>query len=275
MSAPAAPAPDARRRIRRACTLALVIAFFVTLAGMTYQGVATALERRRIPHPGRLVDVGGHQLHIHCTGDGAPTVILESDAGLPSAAWGWVQARASHAVRVCSYDRAGLGWSETGDRGFDPARVPAELHTLLGNAAERPPFILVGAGAGAAFATMFAAAYPDRTAALVLVGSPGADDRRPPRITTAAPWLARLGVRRILRSGDAAAEGLPDASGNAVRAFLYRPDHLTRAVMEFAREGEAMRRAAEARPAAPRFDAINEPGAIAEAIALAIASTRR
>jgi pimeloyl-ACP methyl ester carboxylesterase len=274
VSGPASPARDMRRRIRRACTLAIVVGFFVTLAGMTYQGVATALERRRIPHPGRLVDVGGHQLHIHCTGDGAPTVILEADAGLPSAAWGAVQPRAAQLARVCSYDRAGLGWSETGEREFDAARVAQELHALLGNAAERPPFIIVGAGTAAAFSTMFAAAYPGQTAALVLVNA-SADERRQPRITTAAPWLARLGVRRIMRSGDAATEGLPDTSGDAVRAFLYRPDHLTRAAMEVAREVETMRQAADARPTAPRFEANSEPDAIVNAIRRAIASTRR
>src|SRR6185503_6030005 len=49
---------------------ALAIVVLLALAGATYQGVLTSLERRRYPHPGRLIDVGGHQLQIYCTGKG-------------------------------------------------------------------------------------------------------------------------------------------------------------------------------------------------------------
>src|SRR6185369_14109164 len=61
---------------------------FFLLAGATYQGVATALERREFPPPGLLVSVGDHQLHIYCTGTGSPTVVLEAPAAGLSAAWG-------------------------------------------------------------------------------------------------------------------------------------------------------------------------------------------
>ena len=89
---------------------------FATLAGATYQGAATAIERRKFPHPGRMIDIGGLQLHIYCTGNGAPTVVLEAPAAGMSAAWGWVQPAVAQTTRVCSYDRAGLGWSEAGDQ---------------------------------------------------------------------------------------------------------------------------------------------------------------
>jgi hypothetical protein len=98
-------------RARRVLISALVILVFLLLAGATYQGAATALERRRYPHPGRLVDIGGHQLHLHCTGQGAPIVVLEAPATGMSAAWGWVQPDVAQLTRVCTYDRSGLGWS--------------------------------------------------------------------------------------------------------------------------------------------------------------------
>src|SRR6185295_9588793 len=106
--------------VRRAAIRVAAVLFFMVLAGATYQGVATAFERRQFRHPGRLVDVGGHQLHIYCSGEGSPTVVLEAGGAGMSAAWGWVQPRIAKATRVCSYDRAGLGWSESGDSSYDP-----------------------------------------------------------------------------------------------------------------------------------------------------------
>src|SRR6187401_1063776 len=118
---------------------ALALVVLLALAGATYQGVTTSLERRRLPHPGRLVSVGGHQLQIHCTGAGSPTVVLEAPAAGLSASWSRVQAGLTPLTRVCSYDRAGLGWSERGDGPFDPALVPSELRALLDGAREPAP----------------------------------------------------------------------------------------------------------------------------------------
>jgi pimeloyl-ACP methyl ester carboxylesterase len=224
-------------RARRIIALSLAIVTVVLLAGATYQGVTTALERRRFPRPGGLVDVGGHQLHIHCTGSGEPLVILEAPATGMSAAWGWVQPDVARVTRVCSYDRAGLGWSEAGDRPYDAARVPEELHTLLENAGVRGPFVLTGHGLGAAFVRMFAARYPAETRALVLIDPPWeatmASEQLETTTTVAlSPWLARAGILRVTGTLARRADGLPAASGGAMRAFLNRPDHLTRTVHE-------------------------------------------
>ena len=99
-------------RVRHALLVAAAILLFIMLVGATYQGVATALERRQYPRPGGLVGVADHQLHIYCEGSGSPTVVLEAPAAGVSAAWGDVQSRVAATTRVCSYDRAGLGWSE-------------------------------------------------------------------------------------------------------------------------------------------------------------------
>jgi pimeloyl-ACP methyl ester carboxylesterase len=242
------------------------VAFFLMLAGVTYHGVASAIERVRLPHPGRLVDVGGHQLHIHCTGDGAPTVVLEADAGMPSAAWATVQPLLAARQRTCSYDRSGLGWSETGERTFTSAAVPDTLRTLLTNAGERPPFVLVGARTGAAFAGLFAARYPGDTAGLVVVDGEITQRRIAP-VTAAAPWLARIGVRRLLRQADPAAAGVPSPAGDAIRTFFYRPDHLTRAAAEFASTDDARRLARDAAPATRRVEVADDPPAIVAAVA--------
>jgi pimeloyl-ACP methyl ester carboxylesterase len=268
------PAP-----VRRIVGLGLALTLFVLLAGATYQGVATALERRRFQHPGRLVDVGGHQLHLYCAGEGVPTVVFEAAGGAMSASWGAVQPRIAATSRACSYDRAGLGWSEAGERRFDASRVAADLLRLLDAAGERPPFVVVGRGLGASFARVFAADYRDRTAALVLIDpldeSTGLRDTGMGRITAATPWAARAGIRRVLRQANRAAAGLPDASAGAARTFLYRPDHLSRAAIELAAWRDAVRLANTKSPAAPVTVVADAPDRIVSAIEAAVAAVRR
>ncbi|MGE0593603.1 MAG: alpha/beta fold hydrolase [Vicinamibacterales bacterium] len=209
---------------------------FAALAGATYQGVATALERRRLPHPGRLVSVGTHQLHITCVGDGSPTVVLEAPVGGVSSEWTLVQDLLQPSVRSCAYDRAGLGWSEAGDVPFDPSGVSADLHALLRRAEEPGPYVVAGHGSGAWFATAFARAYPDDTAALVLIdpatSATGPPDWSPMGGSPMAPWLARIGLLRIGGWIAAAPTDLPPAADGALRAFSQRPDHLTRVAQE-------------------------------------------
>ncbi len=237
-------------RIRRGLLVATVILVFLALAGATYQGVATALERRQFGHPGRLVDVGGHQLHVYCLGKGLPTVVLEAPATGMSAAWGWVQPEIARTTRVCSYDRAGLGWSEAGDRPYQPSAVAGELRELLRGAGESGPYVVVGHGLGAAFAVLFAAQFGSDVAGLVLIDPPSPDPsgarNQTMRLAQASPWLARTGLLRATRMTSSSAAGLPEVSAGAVRAFLYRPDHLTRAATELSRWDEAVRLAGSA-----------------------------
>jgi pimeloyl-ACP methyl ester carboxylesterase len=220
-------------RLRRTIGAVAAVAAFLALAGATYQGVATALERHRYQRPGGLVDAGGHQLHIHCIGQGSPVVILEAAMGSMSAAWGWIQPAIAATTRVCSYDRAGLGWSEAGDARFIPSRVPEELRVLLDRANETGSIVLVGHEGGALFARMYAARFPGDTAALVVIDDPTtAPAPAAPTFGSAWPWLARVGILRLSGKLSAQARGLPEGASDVMRAFLNRPDHLTRAAME-------------------------------------------
>jgi len=231
-------------RVRRTLAMAGAVLMFLVLAGATYQGVATALERRQFRHPGRMVDAGGHQLHIDCSGQGSPTVVLEAGAAGMSAAWGWVQPRIAAVTRVCSYDRAGLGWSEAGDLSYDSAAVAPALHALLDRAGEPAPFVLAGQGLGAAFATVYASRFGEQVAALVLIDPPADAARETTinstRLVNASPWLARAGVLRAMRIMSSNAAGLPEPSAGALSAFLNRPDHLTRAASELSRWDETV-----------------------------------
>lgn len=233
----------------------LLVLVVVFLAGVTYQGVATALERRDFPRPGHHVNVGGLQLHIHCSGEGRPAVVLEAPAMGMSAAWGWVQPEVAARTRVCSYDRAGLGWSQTGDVPYRPENVPAQLHALLTGAGVDRPVVIAGESLGAAFARMYAAQYPSDVLGLVVLddvtpGAPGGGDAGDvdayARFARYSPWLARTGVLRVGRVLSSEARGIPEPAGGAMSSFLNRPDHLTRASRELSRWNDTLALAAAA-----------------------------
>src|SRR5919206_2772773 len=116
-----------------------------------------------LPPPGRLVDIGGWRLHLNCTGEvrqNQPTVILESGVGDFSVEWSLVQPGVARFARVCSYDRAGDGWSDIGPHPRTHHQIVYELHTLLARAGERPPFVLVGHSYGGPGGRLYPPPYP-------------------------------------------------------------------------------------------------------------------
>lgn len=121
------------------------------------------------PVPGRLIDVGGFRLHINCAGEGTPAVVFDAALGGSSISWALVQPELSRTTRVCSYDRAGFGWSDPGPLPRTAGRIVEELRELLRRAGVRPPFVLVGHSFGGLVMRIFAARYRADTAGLVLV----------------------------------------------------------------------------------------------------------
>ncbi len=144
--------------------------------------------QQRPPPPGRLVDVGGYRLHIDCRGIGRPVVILDSGAGGFSLEWIRIQEALSREHRVCSYDRAGYGWSDIGPLPRTSDRIARELKLLLSNSHLPGPYILVGHSFGGFTAQYFAREFPEATQAIVLIESshPQQANRLPaprPRLT--------------------------------------------------------------------------------------------
>lgn len=125
--------------------------------------------------PGMLVDIGGRRLHIICSGRGAPTVVLEAGASSFAIDWTLVQREVARTNRVCSYDRAGMGWSDAAPNSAR-ANESLDLKQLLGKAGERPPYVMVGASRGGLQVRAYLADYPDDVAGLVLV-DPASEDR--------------------------------------------------------------------------------------------------
>lgn len=120
-------------------------------------------------HPQRLVDIGGRKLNILCTGEGSPTVILEAGLFADSSAWRLVQPAISRRTRVCSYDRAGLGFSDPAGAPRDAEAIVHDLHTLLRRAAIAPPYVLVGWSSGGLYTRLFQYRFPEEVAGLVEV----------------------------------------------------------------------------------------------------------
>jgi len=128
------------------------------------------------PLPGRLVDVGGYRLHLYCTGAGAPTVVLASGASAFAIDWALVQPEVARTNRVCSYDRAGMGWSDSTGLVPTAERSVTELHTLLRAAGEKAPYVLVGASLAGLHVRLYQLRYPAEVAGLILV-DPAHEDR--------------------------------------------------------------------------------------------------
>ncbi len=119
--------------------------------------------------PGKLVDLGGHKLHVNCTGKGSPTAVVENGLGDFSFDWILVQNKVAAFTRICTYDRAGYAWSEPGPRPRTFAQINMELRDALAKLHERGPFVLVGHSYGGPVIRNFAATYPRDVAGMVLV----------------------------------------------------------------------------------------------------------
>ena len=158
------------------------------------------LERtsRRLRLPDSLVDIGGYRLHLWCTGDGAPAVILDTGLGGSSAGWGFVQPEVARFTRVCSYDRAGMGYSDPGPSPRTARRIASELAELLARSGIAGPVVLVGASIAGFDVRVFASDHPERAAGLVLVDASHEDDAHEvPRMARFVPLLSTIGVLRL------------------------------------------------------------------------------
>ena len=216
----------------------------LSIVGYIYEPIVEAAEVKAYPPPGQMVDVGGYRLHINCTGSGSPTVVVESGWGDMSATWGWVQPEVTKTTRICTYDRAGMGWSELSPEPRTAREYAKELHTLLIKANEPGPYVLVGHSMGGFTVIVYAHDYPDEVSGLVLVDT---QDLPASNVATYQPapkpggnpipaLLARIGLVRLLGRPLGSVENLPDGDKQAYTAFAVDP----RSVQTFMDEGKGM-----------------------------------
>lgn len=218
----------------------LMVGVVVALALLAAVGAGTQayLSRRALASvapPGQLASVGGHQLHLWCIGQGEPTVVLESGLGGGALQWTGVQAALSPTHRVCSYDRGGLGFSESGPFPRTAEQLAGELLALIDAADLGERVVLVGTSFGGIVVRAFAFAHQDRVAGIVLADSSHEDQRDrfaaanvpsgdlPQIMAHVMPVVAALGIPRLIASltGDRVEDADPVIAGY-LRATRFR-----------------------------------------------------
>ena len=177
-------APANRSWFRRIVIFIALVVGVLALAGFIYEHISEARDRRSSPMPGKLVDVAGKKMHIDCEGEGSPAVVLDSGLGDTYISWMKVQLQIAKFTRVCSYDRAGLGYSGSSSEPRTSKVVAQELHALLQAADIAPPYVLVGHSMGGFDVRLYASLYRDQVAGMLLVDAshPDQENRLPPEL---------------------------------------------------------------------------------------------
>lgn len=222
----------------------IIAVIILIVVGFMYESVSESYDAKAYPPPGKLVDIGGYRLHIHCSGSGTPTVVIEAGWGDSSGSWGWVQPEVAKTTRVCTYDRAGMGWSETSSQPRTARVFAKELHALLIKAKEPGPYILVGHSLGAYTVRVFAHDYSKEVVGLVFIDpqnlsitNVAAPKPAPkPGVNTLPMLMARIGITRLLAGPLGAIEDLPAKDKQAYTAYSVAP----RSAQTFLDEGMGM-----------------------------------
>ena len=225
----------------------VVLVVGLILAGVIYEFVAEAADIPAYPPLGQMVDVGGYRLHINCTGTGSPTVVIDAGWGAWSLEWSWVQGAVAETTQVCTYDRAGMGYSEAGPLPRNAEQFATELHTLLVRANIAGPYVMVGHSLGGLPVRVFVHDYPTEVAGVVLIDSmsPGQMTQPPSEIEAQTPsssggstlpsLAARIGLVRLL-SALVITQNLPPEAQPAYTAFSVTP----RSVQAWSDEGASI-----------------------------------
>ena len=158
---------------------ALLSAFFFLIAFSSSAVLHAQTDSPPPAPPGKLISIGGHRMHLNCTGTGSPTVVVEYGVGDFSTDWVLVQNAVSKFARICTYDRAGYAWSEPGPLPRTYPQINLELHELLAAAGEHGPYVLVGHSFGGPLIRSYTALYPKEVAGLLLVDTVHEDQRIP------------------------------------------------------------------------------------------------
>ena len=162
------------RRIKKILLGIMGLLLIAALAGTSYRWLADRRDLAKTPPPGRLVDVGGHRLHIWCTGSvepGTPAVLLDSGLGGGAFSWAHLAPEVAKFTQTCTYDRAGMGYSDPGPTPRTSGQIAKELAALIQNSGITRPVILVGLSFGGFNTRIVASERPDLVAGLVLVSA--------------------------------------------------------------------------------------------------------
>lgn len=202
-----------KKRVLKTSYVLLTLSLLILLWGFTYEQIGRAREASQLPaRVGQAVDIGGRTLNLYCSGQGTPTVILETGGNSPGYEWLALQSKMATFTRACWYDRAGVGWSDPPSSPRTSASIAGDLHEALHRAGIMPPYIMAGGSVGGEYVRIYTAHYPSDVAGLVLIDSTVPDQHEPDfmlsplnrmsgtarhLICMALPAAARLGVIRF------------------------------------------------------------------------------
>ncbi len=205
-----------RKWVRRISCAFLTLLVLALLVGFTYERIGRARDASQLPpRVGQAIDIGGRTLNLYCSGQGAPTVILEGGGNSPGYANAWLQSKIAESTRACWYDRAGVGWSDPPSSPRTSASVASDLHEALRHAGILPPYVMAGSSVGGEYVHIYTARYPSEVAGLVLIDSSVPDMHEPDfalapinrmsgstrhLICMALPAMTRLGIIRFMTS---------------------------------------------------------------------------
>jgi pimeloyl-ACP methyl ester carboxylesterase len=229
-------AQSAARLAAISATICVVLLLTLSLWNLA----AAKWQHKRNPVPGSFYTVEGLQMHIDCSGTGSPAIVMEAAASAPWSLWRKVQPKLSQITRVCSYDRAGHGWSESSKGPRDAETIVRELHSLLDKAAMQRPFVLAGHSAGGLYVREYAREFPAEVAGVALIesSSPRQIDELPgfrasyeedKKDANRELWEDRLriwtGWQRLLGKCNVQPEKFPGWAGQ-YDAMACRPDYV-------------------------------------------------
>ena len=188
---------------------------------LLFLGMSAIAYAASTPPPiGKLVDLGGHRLHVNCSGKGSPVVVIENGLGDFSFDWVLVQNRVSNFTRICTYDRAGYAWSDPGPKPRTFAQINLELRDALARLGEKGPYVLVGHSYGGPVIRNFALTYPQDIAGMVQVDAAFEGMR----VGIGGGKTLRLGDDAQGRSIPDPREEMKDADKPNIPADLKAPD---------------------------------------------------
>ena len=148
----------------------VALASVVLAVGAVTHLIRLAAINEKYPTPGRMVDVGGYELHVLAQGpESGPAIVWFPGSHFGSFGFYDQHKAVRGTVRSILVDRPGSGWSDTGPFPRTTAREADEIVRALEAAGEKGPFVFAGHSFGGLLAANIARRYPEKTAALVLL----------------------------------------------------------------------------------------------------------
>jgi pimeloyl-ACP methyl ester carboxylesterase len=243
-----------RSRTRRWLLYPVIAMLAVAAVGGGYETVSAATDTQPAM-PGRSIDVAGHSMHLHCTGTGGPTVVLQPGGGEMSSNMGWIAPRVAAHTRVCVYDRPGRGWSEAVSTPQDATQIATDLHSLLRRGNVPGPYVLAGHSFGGLYVLTYAARYPDEVAGMVVIDTTAPKDEPTAsasndadpydlvdRVATLVSTSSQFGLTRLEAMAEVAT--LPPKSSDEATASLKTGDSFRAFIDEFLSANASMGEAA-------------------------------